>query len=260
MARQLAFIDKTADRKYFTIIPNVIWTMNLSSIAFRLYTTIKKIAGENGLCFMGTRRLAREAGISAGSVSTAKHELERAGLITIVRRKRSTSGQPIDHVQVSDIWPQNMAHFAKCSADEPRCSAGEHGCSGDETEEEHEEEQGRSDVDESLKQSFDALALFGVDTTVAHKLATQRPIQHILAWIDYAKTAKRLRDPVGFVVRRLLDNEPPPTPRPPNRNAIITAACAACSLVFHADQMCPTCTKCPHCCTCQQKGDSTSQP
>lgn len=258
MAPQLALIDRSADRKYFTIIPNIVWALDLSSVAFRLYTTIKKIAGENGTCFMGTRRLAREAGISAGSVSTAKHELEAAGLINIVRRKRSTNGQPIDHVQVSDIWPQNMAHFTKRSAGEHGCSAGEHGCSGDETEEEHEEEQGRSDVDESLKQSFEALTLFGIDTTVAHKLATQRDTAHILAWIDYAKTAKRLRDPVAFVVRRLLDNEPPPTPRPRDPNAITTATCPGCSCIFHTANICPTCRQCPSCCNCPEKGDSPS--
>lgn len=122
--------------------------------------------------------------------------------------------------------------------------------------EEKKEEQTRNDDGGANTNSVKALTNFGVDSPVAHKLAAERDTAHILAWIEYANSAKGLRDPVGFVVRRLLDNEPAPTPRKkkPQNGLAFTAICTACSRVMYADRLCETCRLCPECCECKQEG------
>ena len=135
--------DGSADRRYFTILPNILWTKGLSLTAFKLYATIKKVAGEKGVCYMSTRRLAAEADISVGAVSEAKRALHETGLISIICHKQSATGQPVDHIRITDIWEENVLCFKlcspgehKCSPSEHKCSPGEHKCSPGELEEE----------------------------------------------------------------------------------------------------------------------------
>lgn len=151
---QMRLLDKSQDRRYFTILPNLLWAdeLGLRPTDFKLYATIKKVAGESGECFMSTRTLAAEAGISVGAVSEGKSRLEAAGLITIVAKPRRKGGQSIDHISVVDIWQRNVEHFmsqGKCSPHEHlgesvhqvntsavKCSSHEHQCSPGEPEEE----------------------------------------------------------------------------------------------------------------------------
>ena len=129
-------IDQSGDRKYFTIIPNILWVKDLTALERWLYATIKKVAGDDGECFMSTLTLAKEAGISTGSISKAKQTLQDKGLVRIVRRKRSAKGHAIDHITITDIWEENILHFLNRSGDERNRSGDERNRSGDETEEE----------------------------------------------------------------------------------------------------------------------------
>lgn len=151
---QMKLLDESQDRRYFTLIPNLLWVdeLGLRPTDFKLYATIKKVTGENGECFMGTRTLAGEAGLSVGAVSEGKGRLEAAGLIIIVAKPRRRGGQPIDHITVVDIWQRNVEHFMsqeRCSPHEHldgsvhqvntsavECSPHEHKCSPGELEEE----------------------------------------------------------------------------------------------------------------------------
>lgn len=116
--RQLALFDESGDRKYFTIVPNIVFSKDLSLADFKLYSTIKKIAGPAGTCYMSTKRLAEEAGMSMGAVSKSKQKLKDEGLITIIRRKRSGQGHAINHVTIVDIWEENILHYMKASPGE----------------------------------------------------------------------------------------------------------------------------------------------
>jgi len=113
-ASQLALIDKSGDRRYFTMIPNLLWAPELQLTAhdILLYATIKRIAGENGTCFMGTRALAQEAKMSVGQVSKSKKALVRAGLIHIVSKRRAEDHLPVDHITIRDIWERNVRYFS----------------------------------------------------------------------------------------------------------------------------------------------------
>lgn len=121
--------------------------------------------------------------------------------------------------------------------------------------EEKEEEQGRSDDDEltaDQKTAYLALTHFGVDPTVAHRIAASRDSAQVLGWIARAEVSKSLRDPEGFVVRRLLDNEPVPKKRKSKRGLDV-ATCPGCSQVGYRERLCPDCGRCPDCCTCQDE-------
>jgi len=132
----LGIIDKSRDRVYFTILPNVIWQKGLTAIEFALYSAIKRVAGDKGECYMGTRRLAQLAGIGAGSVSRAKKVLATKDLIAVVSKKRTKTGQPVDHIIVLDIWEENMRAFVERSTLEHQRSTLEHQRSTGEPEEE----------------------------------------------------------------------------------------------------------------------------
>lgn len=118
---ELAITNRRRDHLHFTMIPNVIWFFDLSTSDFKLYNTIIKTTGADGAstCFKATQTLAREAGLSAGTVSKSKANLVRAGLITIKAKKRTKGGRPIDHIEIIDFWAENALFFKRVySSDE----------------------------------------------------------------------------------------------------------------------------------------------
>jgi hypothetical protein len=83
-------------------------------------------------------------------------------------------------------------------------------------EEQHEEEQTRTDDGDTNKNitiKTTTLTTFGVAKTVAARLAQQRTLEEIQGWIKYAKQSDGLHNPVAFVVARLRDGEPVPEVR-----------------------------------------------
>lgn len=107
-------------RKYRTEIPNTVVRGErgkaLSVHAKWLYVYIKGVCGDDGKCWQGTRTMAEGAGMSMGSVSSAKKELEKAGLLVI------DPGDPAKHksdtIRIVDLWPDNMKEFGDKKPDE----------------------------------------------------------------------------------------------------------------------------------------------
>jgi len=59
----IKFEDASGDKEFFTIVPNYI--LNHSTQCDRdVYIQIKRIAGENGECYMSRSKLAQQCGIS----------------------------------------------------------------------------------------------------------------------------------------------------------------------------------------------------
>lgn len=123
-------------------------------------------------------------------------------------------------------------------------------------EEEKKEEQVRSDGGELTaegKAAFVALTDFGVSPTVARKLALKRGLDQVVGWIAYAEGASSLRDPEGFVVKRLLDNVAVPVKGKKRRgraNDFTTMVCKSCSRVIVVGSECIDCNLCRECCEC----------
>lgn len=115
-------IDDGRSHKYFYLIPNLIDHLELSVYAHRLYSHLKRVTGETGECFEETTTMAKSCKMSVGSVSNAKKELVKLGLIVIEKKKRKEGGKRKDIVRIVDIWDENIS---RCSSGEFASSSGE---------------------------------------------------------------------------------------------------------------------------------------
>jgi hypothetical protein len=100
----------SSDRKYFTMIPNLVDDLSLSPFAFRLYCHFKRVAGENGQCWQSTRTLAEQCLMSVHAISDAKRELLEQELIEIKALKTPNGGRDYHQVTIIDIWHRNLDH------------------------------------------------------------------------------------------------------------------------------------------------------
>ena len=121
--------DRCDMRRYRTEIPNVVFELGLKQLDILLYCHLKRIAGDKGACWKSTPELAAETGISSGRISTGKKALAqpRAALggkaLIAVRTQTREDGRPWrDYLTITDIWPENMAHFGEVSPDESMVS------------------------------------------------------------------------------------------------------------------------------------------
>jgi len=95
---------------------------------------IRRIAGDDGVCWRSTRSLAEMAGISVGSVSKAKRGLSRRffllnskPLIEIRKKPNRHGGKPLHIITVTNIWAENERRYSSSNSlgtDESR-SAGD---------------------------------------------------------------------------------------------------------------------------------------
>jgi hypothetical protein len=130
-------IDDGDLRKYYTQLPNIIFTLGLSPYALTLYAYFKKVAGADsgGACWQKTATIAKGANMSAGAVSNAKAELSKPRpelngkpLIVIDERSGRHGGKPLHVIRLVNIWTENMAAFEKpISQDAPPISRDEIG-------------------------------------------------------------------------------------------------------------------------------------
>lgn len=96
-------------RKYRTEVPNLVFEMGLSPYALALYMHFRRTAGDDGRCWKSTRTLASGTGISAGTISKARKELEGRDLIGVQYPENNNKSIV---VTITDIWPENFQHFA----------------------------------------------------------------------------------------------------------------------------------------------------
>jgi hypothetical protein len=100
--------DKSGDRRYFTMIPNMLWEIGLTYHDREMYAFLKRIAGDHGTCWRSMRTLARESGLSLGQIEKSREILEAAGLITCDKRKRPEGGWSTWHISIVDVWKRNL--------------------------------------------------------------------------------------------------------------------------------------------------------
>lgn len=113
-------VDEGDLRKYRTEIPNMVLDMGLDPYTLTLYGVLKRIAGDTGVCWAGTRFLAKAANMSVGMVVKCKAELVRRGLIRVVEHPRESG--LADDIHIADVWPANFEHFACAKTAKPRSS------------------------------------------------------------------------------------------------------------------------------------------
>lgn len=107
--------DLSSLHRYRTELPNLILEMDISVYAMRLYLQLKKIAGDNGVCYYTARDLAQMCRMSAGTVSKAKQELLDKELIRIDTGDKWAR----DNITIVDMWPANFAYYAQEKEPQP---------------------------------------------------------------------------------------------------------------------------------------------
>lgn len=113
-------VDRGDLRKYRTEIPNMVLGLGLTPYALALYVHLKRTAGDEGKCWKSTRTLAKETGISAGKVSSARGELEDVELIHVERP--SNPSQSVT-VYILDVWEANFKQFSSKYTEELNCES-----------------------------------------------------------------------------------------------------------------------------------------
>ena len=105
--------DESGDRKYFTIIPNYVY--NHSTIWDReVYCQMKRIAGEQGTCWIARKNLAKQCGISDRRLDASiKYLLEHKWIELIGKKKVTTKGglQEVNEYTICDLWQTNNQFY-----------------------------------------------------------------------------------------------------------------------------------------------------
>ena len=100
-------------KKYFTQIPNYI--LESFSIWDReVYVQIKKIAGEDGICWTSQKTLAKQSGMSVNRLKESIKNLLLNKLIEKIGfRKVMTKGGPqkIPEYKIINIWEMNIKYI-----------------------------------------------------------------------------------------------------------------------------------------------------
>lgn len=105
---QLEIQDNSSLHHYRTEIPNVIFDLKLDVYEFVLYSHLKQIAGDRGMCFQSNTTLAERIGCGITKLKEAKTSLQERGLITITKRTNPNGGDTSDLIEIVDIWAYNM--------------------------------------------------------------------------------------------------------------------------------------------------------
>jgi len=105
------YVDDSNGREYFSMTPNIIFEMGLTTNELAVYCFIKRVAGDNGKCFRGQRSICKKLKIGDKTLAEAKEALELKGLISIKKKTKKQGGQHV--IQIVDIWSENMMHSLK---------------------------------------------------------------------------------------------------------------------------------------------------
>ena len=124
-------IHQEVSRDYRTEIPNIVFEMLekrlISASAFVLYAVYRRIAGQNGSCWVGKRGLEKRCGLNHKTIVKSKTIL--SSTFEILNGKSLIESTPGDYVDgksdtitIVDIWPENHSFFKKPIPDpkEPR--------------------------------------------------------------------------------------------------------------------------------------------
>ena len=113
--KSLKIKDESNDKSYFTIIPNYIVNHSTANDQ-ALYLQMKKVAGENGICFLSKKTIKNKLKIGRTALQKSIDYLVEKKWITFAGKKaRLTMGgkQKVDSYIVNDIWQLNIEHYSK---------------------------------------------------------------------------------------------------------------------------------------------------
>lgn len=111
MQNKFKVTDESGDRKYFTIIPNYI--VNHSTVYEQsIYLYMKRVAGENGTCWMSAKTIADHLKIARNTVKKYRQELVKRGWLKAVGTKKTgATNQSTIEYKIVDLWDINNKHY-----------------------------------------------------------------------------------------------------------------------------------------------------
>ncbi len=113
--------DESADKKYFTMIPNVVIdNTNMTDLA--VYVLMKRAAGETGTFCMGQRAMKKKLGVGHSVISKSIARLLEAKFIVFQGFQIvETDGglQKVKAYTIADVWGENMAAYGPQSKGVP---------------------------------------------------------------------------------------------------------------------------------------------
>jgi len=111
--QNLGIEDGSNDRRYFTIIPN--YVLNHSTMWDReVYVQMKRIAGEQGICWTSQKTLAKQCGMSINRLKKSiKYLLEHTWIKDYGTKKVGTRGgsQEVNQYKIVDLWRTNIEFY-----------------------------------------------------------------------------------------------------------------------------------------------------
>lgn len=105
------FIDKTNDRKYFTITPNIIIN-GYDAKTSGVYSYMKMRAGENGQFYESQEKSSKKLNIDRKTLRKIYQRLEKNERIKCVGAKVIKT-HPVKVYEITDIWRENIQNYEK---------------------------------------------------------------------------------------------------------------------------------------------------
>lgn len=115
--------DESADRKYFVIVPQIVWAQAMDVYDLALWTAVKMVAGDAGECCLSTEDLATLAMMSAGKVSQCRQRLLAIGLLQGELRRDPGYPQPVWHLITRQCGPGRKGTGHRAVRTLPRAEA-----------------------------------------------------------------------------------------------------------------------------------------
>jgi len=110
-------VTDNAPVNYFSMIPHIVDDSGISAQAKALYLHLKRVAGDDGLCWKTQDQLAEHCGFSAKTVVKAKRELIEARIIEV--KLEAVEGHPRHVIHILNIWTENERKYrqsvSKCT-------------------------------------------------------------------------------------------------------------------------------------------------
>jgi len=102
-------ITDNAPVNFFSMIPHLVDDSGISAQAKTLYLHLKRVAGEDGLCWKTQDQLAKHCQFSPKTVVKAKRELIEAKIIEV--KLEAFEGHPRHIIHLLNIWSENERKY-----------------------------------------------------------------------------------------------------------------------------------------------------
>lgn len=113
MREKIKVLDESNDRMYFTMLPNYILNHS-TAVDQALYMQMKKVAGEDGVCFLSERTLMLKLGVGKKALKKSIDYLLKREWIKVdgyVVANTKGGPQQVTAYTINDIWRLNVEHY-----------------------------------------------------------------------------------------------------------------------------------------------------